>query len=60
MDERELSGSSLNVAHNDLRFMMIDILHKACYLKIKYSKVPEKKVEYLTKEELKKILSIMR
>jgi site-specific recombinase XerD len=28
LEERNLSGSSLNVAHNALRFMMIEILHK--------------------------------
>jgi integrase/recombinase XerD len=59
LEEKELSGSTLNVAHNALRFMMIDILHKACYLKIKYSKIPEKKIEYLTKEEINKIINVI-
>jgi len=59
MEEKDLSGSSLNVIHNALRFMMIDILHKACYLKIKYSKTPKKKPAYLTKNEIKKILEII-
>ena len=59
LEERELSGSTLNVAHNALRFMMIDILHKACYLKIKYAKIPTKKVDYLTKDEVKKILDVI-
>jgi len=56
METKEVSGSTLNVAHNALRFMMIEILHKSCYLKIKYSKVPERKVEYLTKEEIQMLL----
>lgn len=60
LEERDLAGSSLNVAHNALRFMMIEILHKACYLKIKYSKIPEKKPEYLTKEEVRKILDVIK
>lgn len=59
LEERELSGSTLNVAHNALRFMMIDILHKACYLKLKYSKLPKKKPDYLTKEEVRKIFSVI-
>lgn len=59
MEERDVSGSTLNVAHNSLRFMMIDVLHKACYLKIRYAKTPVRKPEYLTKEEIKKILEII-
>jgi integrase/recombinase XerD len=56
MEERDVSGSTLNVAHNALRFMMIEVLHKACYLKIRYAKTPVRKVSYLTKEEIKKLL----
>ena len=56
MEERDVSGSTLNVAHNALRFMMIEILHKTCYLKIRYSKTPKRQLEYLTKNEIKKIL----
>ena len=57
MQEKGLSGSSLNVIHNALRFMMIEILHKSFYLKIKYSKTPKRKPQYLTKEEVKAILN---
>lgn len=59
MEEKEVSGSTLNVIHNALRFMMIEILHKACYLKIKYSKIPVRKPEYLTKKEINKILNVI-
>jgi len=57
MEEKDASGSTLNVAHNALRFMMIEILHKACYLKIRYAKTPVRKPEYLTKEEITLVLS---
>ncbi|MFC2135646.1 tyrosine-type recombinase/integrase [Bacteroidota bacterium] len=57
MEEKDVSGSTLNVVHNALRFMMIDVLHKACYLKIRYAKTPSRKPEYLTKEEIKKLLN---
>ena len=60
MESRGLSGSSLNVAHNALRFMMIDILHKACYLKIRHSKTPKRQPEYLTTGEIGKLLSCIR
>lgn len=51
-----LAGSSLNVAHNALRFMMIEILHKGMYLKIKFSKTPKRKPDFLTKEEVARVL----
>lgn len=57
MEQKDLSGSTLNVAHNALRFMMIEILHKACYLKIRYAKTPKKQPQYLTKKEVHKVLS---
>ena len=56
LQEKGLHGSSLNVVHNALRFMMIDILHKGMYLKILFSKVPRKTAEYLTRGEIKSIL----
>lgn len=56
LKEKGLHGSSLNVVHNALRFMMIDILHKGMYLKIKFSKIPRKTAEYLTRGEIKSIL----
>ena len=59
LEQKEVSGSTLNVAHNALRFMMIDVLHKACYLKIRYAKTPVRKPDYLTKEEIKRILTVI-
>lgn len=59
LETRGLSSSSLNVAHNALRFMMIDILHKSFYLKIKYSKAPKRKPQYLTRDEIKNILGVI-
>ena len=59
LEEKDVSGSTLNVAHNALRFMMIEVLHKSMYLKIRYAKTPVRKPEYLTKEEVEKILSVI-
>ncbi|MBW2983172.1 tyrosine-type recombinase/integrase [Candidatus Woesearchaeota archaeon] len=56
LEERDVSGSTLNVAHNALRFMMIDVLHKACYLKIRYAKTPKRQPGYLTREEARRLL----
>jgi site-specific recombinase XerD len=52
LQDKGVSGSTMNVAHNALRFFMIEILHKGMYLKIKFSKVPKKKVACLTREEV--------
>jgi integrase/recombinase XerD len=59
LQDKDLAGSSLNVAHNALRFLMIEILHKGMYLKIRFSKVPKRKVNYLTREEVKKVLATL-
>jgi len=59
LQDKGLHGSSLNVAHNALRFMMIDILHKGMYLKIKFSKTPQKAPDFLTRTEVRKLLSVM-
>lgn len=59
LEDRELSGSTLNVCHNALRFMMIEVLHKSMYLKIRYAKTPTRKIEYLTKEEIKRLLDVI-
>lgn len=57
LEQKDLSGSSLNVAHNALRFMMIDVLHKAFYLKIRYAKTPKRAPDYLTKDEVKRVIA---
>ncbi len=60
LEEKDASGSTLNVAHNALRFMMIEILHKSMYLKIRYAKTPVRKPEYLTKDEVGRILDVIK
>ncbi|MBD3209229.1 tyrosine-type recombinase/integrase [Candidatus Woesearchaeota archaeon] len=59
LEGKDVSGSTLNVAHNALRFMMIDVLHKACYLKIRYAKTAKKQSQYLTKDEVKRVLAVI-
>lgn len=48
----EKSGNTINVHLNALKFMMEEILHRNCYVHIKYSKVPRRIPEYLTKKEI--------
>src|SRR3989344_8218526 len=47
----EKSGSTINVHLNALKFTMEEILHKNCYVHIKYSKVPLKETDWLTNDE---------
>ena len=60
LEEKDVSGSTLNVAHNALRFMMLEVLHKSMYLKIRYAKTPVRVAEYLTKEEVHKKIMLLR
>jgi len=59
LQDKDLAGSSLNVAHNALRFMMIDILHKGMYLKIKFSKTPKRIPDFLTQSEVRCLLEVI-
>jgi len=52
-DLHEKSGSTINVNLQALKFMMEEILHKNCYVHIKFSKTPKKETNWLTKEETK-------
>jgi len=46
----------MNVYHMAIRFFLEDILHKNMKLNIKYSRRPIKMPEFLTKEEVKKLI----
>ncbi len=54
--ERKVAGNTLNVYHMAIRFFLEDILHKNMKLNIRYSKRPEKLPEFLTKEEIKRLI----
>ncbi|MFP4195129.1 MAG: tyrosine-type recombinase/integrase [Candidatus Woesearchaeota archaeon] len=56
LQEKGVAGSTLNVAHNALRFLMIDILHKSMYLKLKFAKTPKRAPAHLSKEQVAAIL----
>jgi len=56
LSERGRSGSTLNVYHMAIRFLFEDILRKNIKLNVRYSKVPLKLPEVLTKEEVKALI----
>jgi len=56
LSERKVAGNTMNVYHMAIRFFLEDILHKNMKLNIKYSRRPIKMPEFLTKEEVKKLI----
>jgi site-specific recombinase XerD len=56
MNDKKVSGSTLNVYHMAIRFFLEEILRKNMKLNIKYSKRPNRLPEFLTKEEVKKLI----
>lgn len=57
LDSRGLAGSSLNVYHMAIRFLLEEILHKRMKLNIRYSRIRKTLPVYLTKDETKALLS---
>lgn len=57
LDEKNLAGNTINVAHMALRFLFEEVLDKRIWVDIKYSKTPEKIQRFLTKEEINKLLN---
>ena len=54
---KNISGSSINIHLNALRFLMKEILCKSFIVNIKYSKVPKKLPVVLSKEEISKLIN---
>ena len=57
--EKDKSGSSINVCLNSLKFMMEEVLRKNMRLNIRYSKVPKRAQDCLTKKEVKSMISVI-
>lgn len=57
LSERNLAGSTLNTNHMALRFLFTQVLEKKMWIDIKYSKTPKRLPEFLSKEEIKKLLN---
>jgi len=50
--ERNSPGNTLNVYLNALKFFYQEVLHRKLTIKLRYSKVPKKLPEFLSKEEI--------
>jgi site-specific recombinase XerD len=60
LSEKGLTGNTMNVYHMAIRFLFEDVLDKRIWIDIKYSKVPEKLPVVLSKEEVKKLFSVIK
>lgn len=57
LTEKGVSGSTINLHLNSLKFLMEEILNKSFMIKIKYSKTPKQLPIVLTKQEVEKLIS---
>lgn len=56
LSEKERSGNTMNTYHMAIRFLFENVLEKRRCVDIKYSKVPEKIQNSLSKEEVKMLI----
>lgn len=60
LSDKEKAGSTMNVYHMALRFLFTQVLNKKMWIDIKYSKVPEKLPDSLSKDEIKLLLNSIK
>lgn len=57
LSDKNAAGSTINVHHMAIKFLMEDCLHKRMKLNIRYSKTPRRLPEVLSKEEIKTLFT---
>lgn len=60
LDNRDLSGNTLNQCHMALKFLFEEVMNKKMWINISYSKVPEKIQRVLDKEEVGKLIKAIK
>ncbi|MBI2629599.1 tyrosine-type recombinase/integrase [Candidatus Pacearchaeota archaeon] len=60
LEEKGKTGSTLNVYLNALKFFFEDVMRRKMNVDMKYSRIPKKLPEVLTKEEVKKLIYAVR
>ncbi|MBU2562142.1 MAG: tyrosine-type recombinase/integrase [Nanoarchaeota archaeon] len=60
LSRKNLSGNTMNVYHMALRFLFTQVLEKKMWIDIKYSKIPKKFPEVLSKEEVKRLIDVIK
>lgn len=57
LDNRNLSGNTLNQAHMAIKFLFEDVMDRKMWINIKYAKVPRKIQRMLTKKEVRDLIN---
>jgi len=60
LSEKDRAGSTMNVYHMALRFLFTQVLEKRMWVDIKYSKTPKRLPEVLNKEEIRKLIDVIK
>jgi integrase/recombinase XerD len=60
LSDKNVAGSTLNVYHMSIKFLLEEILNKKMKLNLRYSKTPKRLPEVLTKEETKKLFESIK
>ncbi len=60
LKEKDRAGNTLNVYLNALKFLFEEVMKRKMYVNIKYSKIPRKLPEVLSKEEIKRLFSMIK
>src|SRR3989344_7252133 len=55
--DKKVSGSTINVYLNSIKFLFEEVLNKKLTIKVKYSKIPKTLPIFLTKEEVVKLIN---
>lgn len=60
LSDGKMSGNTMNTYHMAIRFLFENVLKKRMWIDIKYSKVPEKLPEVLSKEEVRRLIDSIK
>ncbi len=60
LSEKNLAGNTMNTYHMAIRFLFENVLEKRMWIDIKYSKIPRKLPEVLSKKEIKKLIDSIK
>lgn len=60
LSEKNLAGNTMNTYHMAIRFLFENVLKKRMWIDIKYSKVPKRLPDVLSKEEIRKLIDAVK
>ncbi len=60
LSDKNLAGNTMNTYHMAIRFLFENVLEKKMWIDIKYSKIPRKLPDFLSKEEIKELIDVTK